>query len=69
MIADNWLLVFGIPAIIALIALTIRRIRRLGAHIDEVRDELARSPLPPFAQLSEIMQETAEERKRGQGTH
>lgn len=65
MIADKWLLAFGIPIIIALAAYTIRRIKRLGAHIDEVRDELARNPLPPFAQLSELMQEASEERKRG----
>ena len=69
MLADNWLLIFGIPIIIVLVVQTIRRIYRLRVHIDDVRDELARSPLPPFAQLSEIMQEQHQERTRGQRTH
>lgn len=69
MIADNWLLIFGIPAIAVLLAQAVRHVRRLRARIDEVRAEQARNPLPPYAQLSLLMQDPSQERTRGKRPH
>jgi hypothetical protein len=69
MLADKWLLLFGVPIIAALLVQTVRRVSRLKTRIDEVRDEQARSPLPPFAQLSELMQDQSQERNRGKRPH
>ena len=69
MLADNWLLFLGVPVIGLLLAQTIRRVRRLKTRIDEVREEQARNPLPPYAQLSELMQDRSQERTRGKRPH
>jgi hypothetical protein len=69
MIADNWIPLLGVPIIAALVVQTVRRLARLRTRIDEVREEQARNPLPPYAQLSQLMQERSEERKRGQRSH
>ncbi len=70
MFSDFWTLVVGVPVIAALLVVTVRRVRRLRRHIAEVRAEIARSPLPPFAQLSELLEEQKnQERTRGKRPH
>jgi hypothetical protein len=64
MIADNWLLILGVPIIIVLVIQAGRQVIQIRARIAQVRDEMARSPLPPFAQLAQLM----EEQKAAEGT-
>ena len=70
MLADNWMLVMGVPVIGVLVFMAVQRVRRLRRRIEEVREEMARNPLPPFAQLSELIQDQkTQERTRGKRTH
>lgn len=64
--ADTWVLVVGIPVIIVLLVQTVRRSAQIRARIAQVREEQARSPQPPFAQLAELM-ETKDARERNDG--
>lgn len=68
--ADTWVLVLGIPIIIALLIQTARRSAQIRARIRQVREEQARNPLPPFAQLAELIDEqNARERTDGKRPH
>lgn len=69
MIDEKWTLLFGIPIIVFLLALAARRLRALSTRIAEVQEEQARNPLPPFAQLANLMAEPeAPKARRGKKT-
>jgi hypothetical protein len=70
MFADTWVLILGIPIIIALLVQTARRSAQIRDRIAQVREEQARNPLPPFAQLAELIDnQNARERNDGKRTH
>lgn len=70
MLADNWVLILGIPIILGLLVQVARRASRLRERIAQVREEQARNPLPPFAQLAELIDnQNARERHDGKRTH
>lgn len=70
MSADNWVLILGIPIIVALLIQTGRRLAQIRERIVQVREEQARNPLPPIAQFAELMvEEEARGRHHGKRTH
>ncbi len=69
MIDEKWTLLFGIPIIVFLLVLAARRLRALSTRIAKVQEEQARNPLPPFAQLADLMAEQeAPKARRGKKT-
>ena len=56
MVVSVLLLLFGVPVIVGLTLLAVRRARALSRRIAEVREEMARSPQSPYAALAELMQ-------------
>ncbi len=70
MLADNWVLILGVPIIIALLIQTARRSAQIRDRTAQVREEQARNPLPPFAQLAELIeQQNPRERNDGKRPH
>ncbi len=65
-LAENWAWAVGVPVIIGLCVNAARRVMQIRARMEQVRDELARSPLPPMAQMAELFEpQSKQERSDG----
>jgi len=70
MFADNWVPILGIPIIVALLIQIARRLGQIKSRVAQVREEQARNPQSPYAQLAELMAtKDARERNDGKRTH
>jgi hypothetical protein len=67
MLEETWLLIIGIPVIVVLTVMAVRRARALAARIAEVREEMAKNPPDPYQALSELYAEQ-EGKPRRKGT-
>ena len=63
MVVTVLLLLFGIPAIVGLSLLAVRRVRALQRRIADVQEEMARDPQAPYAALAALMQEQEHDTK------
>ena len=62
-ITDTLALAVGVPVIAYLLYTAARRARQVRERIRQVQEELSRSPLPPLAQLGQLMEEQAQHDK------
>lgn len=53
----RWTLLIGLPIIVLLLAMAVRRSRAVARRIREVKEDMARNPQNPYQALSELMAE------------
>jgi hypothetical protein len=58
MVEDKWLLLFGVPVIIALVISIRRRIRAIGARLQEIERVEQAKPSNPYEELAAMWQDT-----------